>query len=220
MAGQTLQAVRRKVTGKQVRALRREGKLPGVLYGAGIEATPIEMDAREASKVLARTTRATLVEVVLEGESHTSLVREIQRDAIRRTIRHVDLLKVAMDQTIRAEVPIELIGEAPAVKTRGGVLVAGVASIEVEALPANLPDRVVVDLQVLVNIDDAISVGSLSLGEGVEVLTDADALVARVIFQAEEILEEAVPVAAVAAEPEVISKPKKEEGEDEQEKES
>ncbi len=78
----------------------------------------------------------------------------------------------------------------------------------------------VVDLQVLVNIDDAINVGSLSLGEGVEVLTDADALVARVIFQAEEILEEAVPVAAVAAEPEVISKPKKEEGEDEQEKES
>lgn len=218
MAGQALEVARRKVTGKQVRALRREGKLPGVLYGAGIEATPIEMDAREAGKVLARTTRATLVDVVLDGETHPSLVREIQRDPIRRTIRHIDLLKVAMDQTIRAEVPIELTGEAPAVKTRGGVLVAGVDSVEVEALPANLPDRVVVDLSVLINIDDAITVGSLSLGEGVEVLTDADALVARVIFQAEEILEAPVP-AAVAAEPEVIAK-KKEEEEEGEEKES
>ena len=215
MASQSLEVEKRTVTGKQVRALRREGKLPGVLYGAGIEATPIEMDARQAGKVLARTTRATLVEVLLEGEAHTSLVREIQRDPIRRTIRHVDLLKVAMDQTIRAEVPIELTGEAPAVKTRGGVMVAGINSIEVEALPANLPDRIVVDVSVLVNIDDAITVGSLSLGEGVEVLTDADALVARVIFQAEEILEEAVP-AVVAAEPEVIAKPKKEEEEEEE----
>lgn len=216
MASQSLEVKKRTVTGKQVRALRREGKLPGVLYGAGIEATPIEMDARQAGKVLARTTRATLVEVILEGETHTSLVREIQRDPIRRIIRHVDLLKVAMDQMIRAEVPIELTGEAPAVKTLGGVLVAGVNAIEVEALPANLPDRVVVDLGALVKIDDAITVGSLSLGEGVEVLTDADALVARVIFQAEEVLEEAVP-AAVVAEPEVIAKPKKEEEEEEKE---
>ncbi len=122
-----------------------------------------------------------------------------------------------MDQTIRAEVPIELTGEAPAVKTLGGVLVAGVNSIEVEALPGNLPDRVVVDLKVLVNIDDAITVGDLPLGEGVEVLTDADLLVARVIFQAEEVLEEAVPVAPVAAEPEVITKPKKEDEEEEKE---
>ena len=216
MASQSLEVEKRTVTGKQVRALRREGKLPGVLYGAGIEATPIEMDARQAGKVLARTTRATLVEVLLEGETHTSLVREIQRDPIRRTIRHVDLLKVAMDQMIRAEVPIELTGEAPAVKTLGGVLVAGVNAIEVEALPANLPDRVVVDLNTLAKIDDAITVGSLSLGEGVEVLTDADALVARVIFQAEEVLEEAVP-AAVVTEPEVIAKPKKEEEEEEKE---
>jgi large subunit ribosomal protein L25 len=216
MASQSLEVEKRTVTGKQVRALRREGKLPGVLYGAGIEATPIEMDARQAGKVLARTTRATLVEVLLEGEAHTSLVREIQRDPIRRTIRHVDLLKVAMDQMIRAEVPIELTGEAPAVKTLGGVLVAGVNAIEVEALPANLPDRVVVDLNTLAKIDDAITVGSLSLGEGVEVLTDADALVARVIFQAEEVLEEAVP-AAVVTEPEVIAKPKKEEEEEEKE---
>jgi large subunit ribosomal protein L25 len=217
MAGRSLEVERRSITGKQVRALRREGKLPGVLYGAGIEATPIEMDARAAGKVLARTTRTTLVDVVLEGESHPSLVREIQRDPIRRTIRHIDLLRVAMDQTIRAEVPIELTGEAPAVKTLGGVLVAGVNSIEVEALPGNLPDRVVVDLKVLVNIDDAITVGDLPLGEGVEVLTDADSLVARVIFQAEEVLEEAVPVAPVAAEPEVIAKPKKEDEEEEKE---
>jgi large subunit ribosomal protein L25 len=141
------------------------------------------------------------------------LVREIQRDVIRRNVMHVDFLKVAMDVRITAEVPIELVGRAPAVDELGGVLVTGINSIEVEALPADLRDRVTVDLGSLVKIDDSISAGDLFLGEGVKLLTDPAELVARVIYQVEEVLEEVVEpeVVPVAAEPELVERGKREE---------
>lgn len=176
--------------GKRVKALRREGVLPGVLYGAGIEAVPIEMDGRDASRLLDRASRSTLIELSLDGAQHTVLVRDVQRDVIRRDYLHVDFLNVAMDVLIRAEVPIELVGSAPAAKEAGVVLVTGVNEVEVEALPADLMDRITVDLSGLVEIDDSITVADLYLGENVEVITDPDELVARVIYQAEEIIEE------------------------------
>lgn len=176
--------------GKRTKSLRREGLLPGVLYGAGIESVPIQMDGREASRLLDGASRSTLIELSLDGETHTVLVRDIQRDVIWRNYLHVDFLNVAMDVRIRAEVPIELVGSPPAAKEAGVVLVTGVTEVEVEALPADLMDRITVDLGSLMEIDDSITVADLYLGENVEVLTDSDELVARVIYQAEEIIEE------------------------------
>jgi large subunit ribosomal protein L25 len=210
-----LDARRRTVVGKQVRALRRQGLIPAVLYGTGIEPSPLELDGREASRMLARVSGSTLVDLVLEGDTHNVLVREIQRDPIVQNIRHVDFLKVAMDVVIRTSVPVELVGEAPAVKTFGGILVSGVDEIEVEALPANLPNRMTVDLGSLLEIGQAITVGDLVVGEGVKLLTSRDELVARVMQAEAEVVEEA-PVAVGPVEPEVIEKPKKEEeGEEE-----
>jgi large subunit ribosomal protein L25 len=215
MSSIKLEAKRREVLGKQVRALRRQGMIPAVIYGAGLEPLPIELEAVEASKTLGRATSATLVEVVVGDETHTSLVREVQRDPVQRNILHVDLLKVAMDQLIRAEVPLDVIGEAPAVKTLGGILVPGIDQVEVEALPADLPDRIVVDISVLTKIDDSITVASISLKPGVRMLTDSDEVVARVIYQAEEILEAPVEAVPATTEPEVIARAKKEEEEEE-----
>jgi large subunit ribosomal protein L25 len=215
MSSIKLEAKRREVLGKQVRALRRQGMIPAVIYGAGLEPMPIELEAVEASKTLGRATSATLVEVVVGDETHTSLVREVQRDPVQRNILHVDLLKVAMDQLIRAEVPLDVIGEAPAVKTLGGILVPGIDQVEVEALPADLPDRIVVDISVLTKIDDSITVASISLKPGVRMLTDSDEVVARVIYQAEEILEAPVEAVPATTEPEVIARAKKEEEEEE-----
>jgi large subunit ribosomal protein L25 len=210
-----LDARRRTIVGKQVRALRRQGLIPAVLYGTGIEPSPLELDGREASRMLARVSGSTLVDLVLEGDTHNVLVREIQRDPIVQNIRHVDFLKVAMDVVIRTSVPVELVGEAPAVKTFGGILVSGVDEIEVEALPANLPNRMTVDLGSLLEIGQAITVGDLVVGEGVKLLTSRDELVARVMQAEAEVVEEA-PVAVGPVEPEVIEKPKKEEeGEEE-----
>ena len=219
MAVHQIKAEARAVIGKQVKALRRAGLVPAVIYGAGLEPIAIELKSREAERALARATGATLFDLELGGETHKVLVREVQRHSIRRDLRHVDFLKVAMDQLIRAVVPIELSGEAPAVKTLGGVLVSGVQSIEVEALPADLPDRVTISIDVLAKIDDKVTVADLALGKGVRVLTSADDVVARVIYQAIEVIEEPVKEAvAVAAEPEVIVRKKEDEEEDEEAK--
>ena len=213
MGSELLSASLRSVIGKQVKALRRQGRLPAVLYGAGTEPLSIELESRAASKILDRASGSTLLQLQLEGQEHMVLVREIQRDVIRRNVMHVDFLKVAMDVRITAEVPIELVGRAPAVDELGGVLVTGINSIEVEALPADLRDRVTVDLGSLVKIDDSISAGDLLLGEGVELLTDPAELVARVIYQVEEVLEEVVEpeVVPVSAEPELVERGRREE---------
>ncbi|MGH2619213.1 MAG: 50S ribosomal protein L25 [Anaerolineales bacterium] len=194
MADIKLEAKRRTVLGKQNRRLRREGILPAVVYGSEFGSFPIELDRRSASRLLARVSRSTLIELQVDDQPHTVLVREIQRDPLRGRLLHVDFLRVRMDVRIRAEVPIELVGEAPAAKIAGGVLVTGVDAIEVEALPADLPDRVTVDLESLANIDDSITVADLFVGENVRILTELNELVARVIYEAEEIIPEAVVV--------------------------
>lgn len=187
-----LEASRRAVLGKQTRQLRRDGILPAVLYGAGIDSLPIELNRRDASRRLARASRSTLIDLMVDDQEHTVLVREIQRDPLRGRMLHLDFLKVRMDVRIRAEVAIELVGEAPASKIAGGVLVTGVDAVEVEALPADLPDRITVDLESLINIDDSITVADLYLGENVRILTETNELVARVIYEAEEVIPEVV----------------------------
>jgi large subunit ribosomal protein L25 len=214
-----LNAKHRKVLGKQVKGLRREGLLPAVLYGVGIDPMPIELITGDAIKILSGTGGSTLVSLKVDGDTHQVLVREIQRDVIRGDLKHIDFLKVAMDVVIKTEVPIELIGEAPAVSEQGGLLVAGLSEIEVEALPSDLPDRITVDVSVLLEIDDAITVADLMIGERVEVLSEPDEIIAHVIYQAEEVIEEEEEVEEVIPldmEPEVIEKGKREE-EDEEE---
>jgi len=209
-----LQARPRTVTGKQVGALRRAGQLPGILYGRGTEPTAIEMEALAATRVLEQASASTLLDLELSGLTHKVLVRELQRHPLRRTVEHVDLMKVALDVAIRTTVPLELTGEATAVKTFGGVLVTGVSEIEVEALPQDLPSHITVDLEPLATMEARIIVGDLFLGKGVRVLTDPQAVVARVIYQVEEKLEEEVaPTIAVTPEPEIIGRGKKEEEE-------
>lgn len=214
-----MEAKSRRVVGKQVRALRRQGLLPAVLYGRGISPQPLELEARAASKVLSRAGGSTLVELTVDGETHNVLVREIQRDPIRADIRHVDFLKVAMDVAIRTSVPLEIVGEAPAVKTYGGVLVTGLGEIEVEALPGDLPDRVTVDLSGLTGIGQSITVGDLYAGKNVKVLTPPDEVVLRVMAQVAEEVEVGAPAAEVV-EPEVIERPKRAVEVEEEERES
>jgi len=176
------------------------------------------MSLLEATRVLEVASASTLLDLELNGETHKVLVREVQRHPLRRTMDHADLMKVALDVAIRTTVPIELTGEATAVKTFGGVLVTGISEIEVEALPADLPSRVIVELEPLATMEARITVGDLFLGKGVRVLSDPQAVVARVIYQVEEKLEEEVaPVAAVPAEPEIIGRGKKEEEVEEEE---
>ncbi len=206
-----LHAKKRTVTRSKVKTLRNVGILPAVVYGAGIESTPIELDLRETSKVLAHVGASTLISLKLENANHQVLLRDVQRDYIRGDILHIDFLKVSMDVVIRTEVPLELIGVSPAVKELGGLLVSGLSEIEVEALPGNLPDRIEVDISSIESMDDVITVADLEIGEGIQVLTSEDEVLASVVYQEEEEIEEEVEeLVEVEMEPELVERGKRE----------
>ncbi len=209
----TIKAVKREVTGKQVKALRRQGLLPAVLYGRNFPPTPISLDLRDASHTLSHMTTSVLVTVVLDGEKHLALVRERQRDFIRGTLKHIDFQVVSMKEKLRTSVSVVIVGESPAVKEFNGVLVTGLDEVEVECFPQDLPERIMADVSGLKQIGDAIYVRNLVISEKVEVLEDPNEVVVVVTAQAAEEVEEVV-VAEVVAEPELIEKGKKEEEEE------
>jgi large subunit ribosomal protein L25 len=211
-----LDAESRDVIGKQVKALRRQGKLPGILYGRSIQPTPIMMDLRDATRTLVRLAPSALVTVVLAGEKHLALVREKQRDFIRGTLKHVDFQTVSMKEKLRVNVIIDLVGLAPAVKDFNGVLVEGLTEVEVECFPQDLPSKISMDISGLKKIGDSITVRDLIMPPNVTSLDNPDEMIVIVTAQAaEEVVEVVAPVVVEVeeAEPEIIEKGKKEEEE-------
>jgi large subunit ribosomal protein L25 len=205
-----INAVPRTIRGKQVGVLRREGKLPAVMYGHHFESTPITLELREASKILSSVTSSSIITIALEGKEYATLVREKQKDYLRNSLKHVDFQVVSLTEKIRTKVAIELVGIAPAVKDYNGVLVTGLSEIEVESFPQDLPDRIVVDLAGLAKIGDAYYVKDIVLSEKVTIHQDGQELIVHVTHPVvdEVVVEEVV---AGLEEPEVIEKGKKEE---------
>lgn len=203
-----ISATRRTVTGKKVGALRREGKLPGVIYGHHVEPIAIVMDSREATRTLATLTGSSLVTINVDGKEYATLVREKQHDYLKNALIHVDFLAVSLTEKIRADVTIDLTGVAPAVKDYNAIIVHNLSSLEVECLPQNLPQSFVVDLSSLAKIGDAVYVRDIPAPAKVEILTHADDIIVVATATKEEAEVEAVEG---AAEPEVIERGKKEE---------
>ncbi len=135
-----LKAEKRDVLGKQVKALRRAGKLPAVIYGRRTEPISILLDAHTASLTLGKLTSSSLVTIDLDGQEYPSLVREKQRDYIKNRLLHVDFLAVSLTESLRASVAVNFVGVSPAVKDFNAVLVTNLQSLEVECLPADLPE--------------------------------------------------------------------------------
>jgi large subunit ribosomal protein L25 len=211
-----LSATRRTVIGKRLGPLRRSGQLPAVMYGPGSEPQPLQLNAREATKVFRRVHGAELIDLEVDGTVHKVLVHDLQRHTIRGDFLHADFYAVDMNRTIRVRIPVRLVGSAPAVTTHSGVLVRGLTEIEVECLPGNLVTAIEVDLVELKEIGQSIHVGSLYVPKDITVLTEPDELVARVTFQAKE-EDLAAQAAPTPTEVEVIEKGKtEEEGEEEE----
>ncbi len=217
-----LEAQKRTIKGKQVSSLRRQGILPGIIYGRigkeQIEPIMIQLDLHNASLIINTLTGSSLVSVDVEGEKYPVILREVQKDIIYGTLRHVDFMAVSLTETLQTAVPIELIGEAPVETTMEVVVVTGISELEIECLPQDLPERIEVDASALVDIDSAIYVRDLVLSENITILTDSNELIAGVTYVAvEEEPEEEVEEAELAElleegeEPEVIEKGKKEE---------
>jgi len=204
-----LYATRRDVIGKKVKVLRREGKLPAVLFGYAVEPTPILLDLREATKTLSTIGSSTLVTIDLEGKEYAGLVRERQHDVIYRTLLHIDFQAVSMTETLRAQVSIHLGDEEPpAVKTYGAMINTGLDVLEIECLPQDLPERIEVDLSKLEEIGDHILVKDIIPPAGVKILDDPDGLIVVVSAPISEEEVEAVEegYGVEGAEPEVIEK--------------
>ena len=214
-----LKATRREVTGKQVNALRRSGKLPAVIYGHHTEPISITLEAHGAGLTLSKVGSSTLITVSVDGKEYPALVRERQRDFIRGTLKHVDFLAVSLTENIRAEVQIEFTGSSPAVKDLNAVLVTGLHSVSVECLPTDLPDRIVVEISGLAQIGDGIHVRDLQIPDKVRVLDDPDEMIVVTTYAKEEVVEEVaapvegvLPAEAEGGEPELsVERGKKEE---------
>jgi large subunit ribosomal protein L25 len=208
-----LNATLRTVKGKKVGAMRREGKLPAVIYGHHFDATPITLDLKETSRVLHGLTASSLVYINLDGKENAALVREKQRDYIRNVLKHVDFQVVSLTEKIRAKVAIVLEGVSPAVKDFNGVIISEMDSIEVEALPQDLPEKITLDLTKLKKIGDHFTVKDIALSDKVHVHAEPEEVVVIVTLTKDEEAAPAEGEAAAGSEPEVIEKGKKEEEE-------
>ena len=187
-----LSASKRTRIGKKVANLRREDKLPAILYGKSIDKPiPVTLDLAITSKVLREVSSSSLITVDVDGEEYTTLVRDFQIDFLRGTLQHVDFLVVSLTETVRASVSIVIEGIAPIIEEEGGLLVTGMEQIEVEALPQNLPERLTVDVSGLTSFGSTIQVKDLDIPADVTVLSDPEELLVVATAPAmEEIVDE------------------------------
>jgi large subunit ribosomal protein L25 len=211
----TLDASLRDVVGKKVKYLRREGIVPGVIYGRDFETTHIALDHKALRQVLLHAGGAQLIELNFGTESLTTLAREVQRDPILGDILHVDFYRVAMDRAIRTNVPLVVVGESPMVG-RDAVLHQHINSVEIEALPGNLPSHIDVDVTGLTEIGQMLTVNDLSLPRGVTVITHVEELIVKLDYAqtVAQMEEDAAILAEAAAEPELVRKKADDEVED------
>ena len=212
-----VKATTRTVAGRKVKHLRKEGLLPATVYGKAFESLLVQFNLAEVEKLFSDIGESTLVEVILdEKEKLPVLFRNPQYHPITGDLIHIDCYKVNLKEKISAMVPIEFVGESQAVKD-GNTLVTVTDEVEVEALPADLPESIEVDLSVLDNLEATITVADLKIDSSkLEILTDAEQLIAKVEEPRTE--EETAATEATPADVEVITgKKETDEGEDKKE---
>ena len=172
----------RSISGKKVANLRREGIMPVHLYGGDSGPLSLQGDSAEINKLLPRVGLNIPVSVVVEGggAGEICFVREVQRHPLTQDILHVDFLRVDVKSKITASVPIEVIGDSPAVRLLGGTLIQNMQSINVEALPLNVPEKITVDITSIEDFETAIHISDISVEGDISITNPSDALVARV----------------------------------------
>lgn len=175
-----LKAEPRTKLGKKVKSLRKRGFLPAVMYGQNTESQPIAVALRDFEKAHSAAGESSLITLEYEGAQHPALIHGIARDPLNDTPIHADFYVVRMDRAIRTNVPLVFVGESPAVKNEGGVLVKAVQEVEVEALPMNLPHELPLDVSLLTALGSHLTVKDVAAPTGVRILADPDEVVAVV----------------------------------------
>lgn len=210
MSELVLNAEKRTIKGKQVSRLRRSGLLPAVVYGPNVAPEAIQLNAREATRVIKRIEGTQLVDLTVAGESRKVLVHDLQRDSIRGDYTHADFYAPDMSKPFRVAIPIHLTGSSFAITGHNGVLVRGLTDLGIECLPADLIPSVSLDLSPIAEIGQALFVRDVTVPDNIKIISDPDEMIARVTYQAKE-EDLSVAPTTPAAEVEVVEKGKKEE---------
>jgi large subunit ribosomal protein L25 len=205
-----LNAKPREIVGKQVRALRREGWIPLNVYGAHVQPRNLQAEERALRAVLNKAGTNRLIRLDTgDGAQHVVIAREIQREPISGKFWHVDFQEISLTEKMEIDIPIVLQGTPSLTKGGEALVLRGLESVTVRVLPTDLVPEIAVDVSGLENLNDALYVSDLKLGDTIEVLTNPDEMLAKLIPVKEEVVAAEAPTAP--AEVEVVGKGKKEE---------
>jgi large subunit ribosomal protein L25 len=210
----TLKASPRQVVGKKTRFLRRQGITPAHVFGHGLDSLALQCATPELKQTIARAGMTRIINLAIEGDKkpRSVFIREIQREPLGGGLLHVDFYQVKMTEKIKADVPIILVGEAPALKEKGRTIAHSLTELSVESLPDELPPQIEVDLSGLEEVEQAIFVRDIALSPGVTVLDEPDQLVVKVSEVKMEVEEEIVVPEEEVAEEEAEAEAEAEEG--------
>lgn len=181
MAEFELAAEVRTVRGKKNRRLRRQGYVPGIVYGPASDPISVQFPYRAVEVTLMKAGGTNLIDIVIEGKTYPSLAREVQRDVVRGDILHVDFLAVDESQRIRVEVPVVMEGRSPVIAAREGILITGRSSLTLEVFPGDIRNRIVIDLSELTELGAEVLVRDLEFGENVTVHNDPNEMIAKIV---------------------------------------
>ncbi len=206
MKRETLEAEKRTVTGKQVKHLRRDGILPANIFGRGMKSMSVQLPLRDFQAIYKKVHETGLVDLMVGGEKYPILIQNVHFHPISYTPLHADFFKVNLKEKVKATVPIIAIGEPKAVTDKIGVLLQPLSEVEVEALPADLPEHFEINIEGLAQIGDSFTIADLTLPADVEITAEPT----EMIFRIDELVSEEAE--ELAAEEELEAQEASEEG--------
>jgi large subunit ribosomal protein L25 len=176
----TLKVQVRDIVGKKVKKMRTQDLIPAVMYGHKIASQNLMVNSLDFKRVYSKAGESALVELDSEGKKINVLIHDTQTDPMTGKVSHIDFFQVNMKEEVETEIPLVFVGEAPAVKEHGGVLVKSMDAIKVKCLPADLPEKYEIDLAKLATFADSIAVKDLKISDKVEILMDQETIIASV----------------------------------------
>ena len=193
---------KREKLGKKVKSLRIRGLIPAELYGHGLKNIHLAVSAREFLKVFKEAGENTIVNLLVDQKKKPVLIHEVKANYLSGEIDHIDFYEVRLDEKIKAKIPLEFTGEAPAQKSKGGVLNKAMSEIEVEAMPADLPHRFTLSLEGLDDLNKSLYVKDIKVSSNVRILVDPETVIVTVTepIKEEEKVEAVPDVTAVKVE--------------------
>lgn len=200
MQKHTLKVAKRTVFGKKLKALRREGVLPGNVYGKDIESTAVQLPVKDFQAIYKEVGSSGVVYLDIDGTSKPVLIHALAYDYVNNVPLHADFFQVNLKEKVKTMVPLHVVGEAKAVTEKLGMLMQPVSEIEVEALPTDLPDALEIDVTDLAEVGQNLKVADIKKSADVEILTDAEQVVASIAELVSEEAEEQAAEEAAAAE--------------------